>query len=432
MTTRSVISSAIPLVFSLTCAAQGEPGQPPRQEPQSLQEQIREMAERIDELEEMQMETSDRLGSRAVVQSYTAQNLDIGGHISSFFSYIDGANGRELGHTVTLFELYIKARINEEWSAFVTPGMFVFNGGLLDDPATPTVANDPGFTGDNASNNRTLLARGYVEYNPSDLLRIQGGIVGGPHGTTSREYFVPARSIGLGSLHTRRFLANSLYPGHFIGFRASGKIELGGTQDWLEYDGYFGSDDEQVEDPLGGVRLAYVFGDYGLSIAGNFGTGSRAGLQGQATSTVDILSNVPLNLSPFPLVFNAGRDYEFAGIDIDWRHGDFICKTEAYISWEDGFDDQRAFSTEWTWFPTSRVGLSYRFDYYDPGSDMRVVSAAPFTLMSLPFGHSTEHAIGITYDPDPSVRLRLDLHHNNLPNSSSSVDFINFNWSLSF
>lgn len=404
----------------------------PAQDPEAIRKALEEVQSRLDDVEEMQADMSDRLGSRALAQAYTARSFDIGGHVTSAFTHMDGERGTETGHVVTLLELFLKAQIDEQWSLFATPGFYTFNVGLLDNPNTPTTAGDPAFIPDTAGDARLFLSRLYAQWKHSDALQVQAGIVGSPHGTTNREYFIPARVIALGSLHTRQFLSNTLYPTFFEGFKASGKFGIGDGQNWVEYDAYFGVEDNSSGDPIGGARAAYVFGDLGLSVAANYGRGTREGLAGTATAQLDILQNVNILQSPFPPRFVGGRDYEFVGVDVDWRSGDFVSKTEAYISSEGVYQDQKAFSSSLTWFACSAWGLSYRFDYYDSGSDLSVVALTPFTLLELPRGHSTEHVAGISYNPNESVRLRLDLHHNNLPNTNGTADFINFSWSVSF
>lgn len=46
------------------------------QVPDSVQETLRDLRERVDELEDQQAKTAERLGSRALLQSYTARSLD--------------------------------------------------------------------------------------------------------------------------------------------------------------------------------------------------------------------------------------------------------------------------------------------------------------------------------------------------------------------
>lgn len=397
------------------------------QDPSSLKKEIDALRSRVDELEDQQAKTSERIGGRAVAQAYTAKSLDFGGHVTSLFTHMRGEEDNATGHVVSLLELFLKARIDDQWSLFATPGFYTFNGALLDNPETTSVAGDPIFVKDDSSQSRTFLSRLYGEWKQSDKLLLQGGVVGSPHGTTNREYFIPARTIGQGSLHTRVFLANQLYPQQLEGFRASGKLALGGGTNCVEYDAYFGVEDDSPADGIGGARAAYVFGDLGLSVAANYGQGTREGKSGD-----EMLTNVPLLQSPFAADVNGGRDYRFFGVDVDWRMGSLIAKTEAYLSEEEDYADQKAFSSEWTWFATPKWGLSYRFDYYDAGSDLFVVGLSPFTTMELPRGIATEHVVGVCFNPNDSVRLRLDYHHGLLPRTEDTVDFLNFSWSISF
>jgi hypothetical protein len=406
-------------------AAISVPGVALAQDP-NVQKELLELKSRVDELEDMVAKTSERLGGRAPLQAYTAKSLDFGGHLSAFFTYMHGDNGQDTGHLATVLELYLRAQIDDRWSVFATPGFYLFSGGFLDNPATAP-AGDPALTpiGTNdVGDSSTYLSRAYAQFKHGDSLQVQGGVIGSPHGTTNREYFLPARTIAAGSLHTRYFLENQLYPQVLLGVRGSGKLPVGEGTDAFEYDVYYGVDDRSPSDGRGGMRLAYLFGDLGLTVAANYGHGTR---EPSATA----LGGVAALQMPFTSQFGALRDYDFAGIDIDWRQGDLITKTEAYYSAEDGFEDQRAFSTEWTYFVTPEWGLSYRFDFYDQGSDIRLV-APPATVGLVDLGHATEHAVGICYNPNASVRLRLDYHHTLLPRSDETADFVNVSWSTSF
>lgn len=391
------------------------------QEEPDLRAEVRELRARLDELEELQVETSDKVGGRAVLQAFTAASFDLGGHVSSLFTYIDGEADSEAGHMVSLVELFVKAEVDEEWSLFAAPAFYTFNGALLDNPATPTVAGDPVFVPDNDATENLFLSRIYGQWQPSDLLQVQAGVVGSPHGVTNREWFLPGRTIAQANLHTRVLLANQLYPAFLRGARVLGKLTVG-AHDWVGYDAYFGVQEDDAADGLGGARLGYTFGELGLTLAANYGRGTRP------ASTQPML-NFGILQSPFlPEPFLA-RDYRFGGLDVDWRSSRFAFKGEAYYSAEDGFRDQRALSAEATWFVLPELGLSYRFDFYDAGSDLAPMLAIPAVASR---GHSTEHVVGVCYDPHPSVRLRLDLHHNNLPNTDDTVQYANLSWSIGF
>lgn len=385
-----------------------------------LSKEVAALRARLDELEEQQTKTAERLGSRAPVAAFSADAIDLGGHLSSFFTHMRGDGGDATGHLVSLFELFVKAQVDEQWSVFATPGFYLFNGALLDNPATPQAGSDPAFTADDSTQVRTFLARLQAEWEPSDLLQVRGGIVGSPHGTTNREYFIPARQIAQASLHTRFFLGNQLYPQQVVGAAVAGRIPIGSSGNRIDYDAYFGSEPDSADDGIGGARLAYVWGESGLSVAANYGRGTR-----EVTS--DPTTNFGVLQAPFPLGRFAARDYEFVGLDVDWRLGSLIHKTEVYSSREEGFADQFAASTETSWFVTPQWAVTYRFDYYDPGSDL-----SPLLSAVAPQGHATEHVVGICFDPTDGVRLRLDGHHLRLPQSDETVEFYNFSWSVSF
>ena len=95
-------------------------------------EELKALRERIDEIEDMQFDQADRIGDRALVQAFNARNLDFGGHVTSLFTHMDGENGTDTGHLVSLVELFVKAKLDDHWSLFASPGFYTFNGGLLD------------------------------------------------------------------------------------------------------------------------------------------------------------------------------------------------------------------------------------------------------------------------------------------------------------
>lgn len=386
---------------------------------QDVSAELQAIKDRLEAIEEQQAETNERVEGRPAVKAFSAEQLDFGGQVSSLFSYIDGERGRETGHVVSLVELFVKAHINDQFSVFATPGFYIFNGALLDNPASPQVNGDPVYTADNSTVENLFVSRIYGEWVSSDALRLQGGVVGSPHGVTNREYFIPSRAIAQANLHTRVFLDNQLYPQYLEGLKATGKL-LAGDTDWFEYDAYVGFQPDNPAEEVGGVRIGYAFRELGLTVAANGGVGNRGAVASPAT-------NFGVLQSPFASEVNGARDYRFGGLDVDLRLEHLTFRGEAYYSGEEGFLDQRALSAETTWYPSAEWGLSYRFDYYDAGSDFNVFAAGV-----QPRGISTEHVLGCCYNPHPSVRLRLDLHHNNLPNTPGDVQYVNLSWSLSF
>lgn len=388
------------------------------QDPAKVTAEIAELRQRLDELEEQHLRFADRIGSRPLAQSYSGRALNLGGHVSSLFTHMDGVNGNTTGHVVSIFELYVKAQIDDHWSLFATPGVYLFNYGLLDNPGTPATW-DPLLVRGNESSVDTYIARLLAEWRYNDELVVQGGMVGTPHGPANREYFIPARQIAQANLHTRYFLGNQLYPQQVLGGKLSGRIDFAGESYRLEYDAYFGAEAEQPDDGIGGARLAVHSVATGLTLAANYGRGTRA--------AADPTTNFGALQAPFPGSRFGTRDYEFVGLDLEWRQGDFVHRTEAYLSRERGFADQRAFSSETSWFCHPRWAISYRFDYYDPGSDWNPLLSAVRSD-----GQATEHVLGLCFLPTDSVRLRLDAHHLRLPRSDDSLNYFNLSWSISF
>ncbi len=396
------------------------------QDPETRRE-LQELRQRVDELEEQQAKTADRLGGRALLQAYTARSVDVGGHLTTVFASMIGNGSTETGHLVSFVELYLKAEIDDRWSVFATPGFYTFDGGLVDDPATPATTGDPLFTASETGLAGTVLSRAYGEYAAGDRLQVQAGIVGSLHGT-NREYFIPTRVIAAGSLHTRYFVANQLYPEQVLGVRGTGKLPIGAGHR-VEYVADFGPEAGSPAGGRGGARLAWHADDAGATIAANYGRGTREGFPIAPSSAPAPLftGNVPVLQAPFTSRFNLSRDYEFGGLDVELRCGAFVARTEAYYSAERDVEDQRVLSQQVNWFVDDSFTVSYRFDYYDAGADLDPLGT---TVRSL--GHATEHVVGLCWCPREGVRVRLDVHHQLLPNSDETIDFVNLSWSLSF
>ena len=53
------------------------------QDPQELKERVEKLENRIAELEQLTFENSEKIGSRAMVQSYSSESLDFGGQLTS-------------------------------------------------------------------------------------------------------------------------------------------------------------------------------------------------------------------------------------------------------------------------------------------------------------------------------------------------------------
>ncbi|HLQ37841.1 MAG TPA: hypothetical protein VK348_08575 [Planctomycetota bacterium] len=391
-----------------------EPAAPPPapQGQQQLEQKVQALEKRIEELEASSLELNERVGSRALLQSYSAQSLDLGGHLSSLWSVVRGKDGTDAGSYATLLELFLKARLAPEWSVFATPAFFNANNISLIDPHDPTFSRI----------DRTapvdfgvLLLRAYAEYEPSDEFHLRAGIIGTPHGVINREYSIPSRITGITPMMTRLLTSNLLYPQVMVGTAASGNLHVG-SNDAVEYDVYYGAETDDPDSPGGGARLGYRFGDLGLTVAADWAHGHRASFT--EVTGLPAAFNLPVGAQfPFPSFASTRRSYDLFGIDFDLRHGDFWLQAEGYHSAESGTEDKTGVYIQPTWYLLPKWGVSYRFDYFNPGEGL---------------GIATEHVFTTLFDPQKNVRLRLDLHHMELPHSHDALDFVDFSFSLSF
>ncbi len=388
-----------------------------QRENEKIRQQLEESNSRLDELEELTFEALDRMGSRAQVQAFSAESLDFGGHTTVAWIGLNGDHGTAGGHFVSFTELMIRAKISEEFALFTTPGFLYRSGVGLSGLGTPSsTPGEPSVDYSRTSSQTTAtLPRAQLEYSYSDALRVKMGVIGSPHGIINREYFVPTRNILQSPYLNRLFSVGILYPLILIGADVHGRLPVGtDSQNAIAYDLYLGVEQHDPSDPKAGMRLAYEIDDIGLSVGVHGGTGRRATFN--SVTGLNPVFNVASNPTfPFPVYPSVSSRYNFIGIEADWRSGPWVLKSEAYYSGEEGVSDREGYYVQPTYFLTPEWGVSYRSDYFNPGD-----------------GHATEQVLGISFDPNESVRLRLDTHHTELPNSSDSVQSLVFSFSASF
>jgi len=376
-------------------------------------EKVQELEERVDELEEMLFNMDSRIGSRPLWSSYSGVDVNLGGHVLSLGTALFGEDSSDVGHYVTLLELFVQADLSKEWSLFATPGFFIVNNTSFQDVRNPSLSQSDG------EQNNLFLSRAYAQWTHSDKLSIQGGIFGTPHGVVNREYFIPSRIMWNSPLHTRTFLSNQLYPQNLQGLKAAGQWSVGDAGNRIRWEAYVGTEGNNPNEPTVGGRLSYTFADLGLEIAGNVGRGQRedfATLFGVPPAFAGPANPTSIQ-SPFPSVPDNRNDYLFGGVDVDFRSGPWQAFFEGYYSAEDGFEDKRALSAQTSYFWTDDWATSYRFDYFDWGHGR---------------GHATEHSVGLMFQATESVRIRLDFSHQEQPNSPDAIDFINFGFTAAF
>ena len=241
--------SPLSLAVALACA--------PMAMAQEWKSAIEELNERLDEIEDQQLETSEKVAG-TVVNAFSADSLHLGGHVTSLFTHMEGESSSDTGHMVSLVELFVKAKLNDEWSLFAAPGFYTFNGALLDNPATPTVAMAIRPSSRTTASDREPVRVPHLRASGrrATCSRCRGA--SSERRTACRTGSTSSRRAPLrqNPLHTRIFLANQLYPQQINGLKASGKYSVGDT-DWIEYDAYFGSQSDSAGLGTGGLRLGY-------------------------------------------------------------------------------------------------------------------------------------------------------------------------------
>ncbi len=378
--------------------------------PGPLEKKIRDLEQRIDDLEELSADTDLRLGSRAIVRSYSAQSIDLGGELSSLLVHARGEDANVTGIWVTFFELYIRAQLDEDWSLFAVPGFYRLNPINLSNPRRPSLLNE------SPTDRNLILSRAQLEYRHDDSLIVNAGIIGTPHGVINRDYFIPTRILALTPLMIRPFGANVMFPTIINGARAGGRMRIDEEgHHHFKYGGFAGFEPRDSADLEFGLRAAYEADDIGLEVGANFGHGRR---NTHARATLQPpTKNIPTMFFPYSAYSPTRNSYDYKGIDLLWRKGAFTVKSVAMLGREAGSEDRKSLYFQPSWRVNDRVALSYRFDYYDPGHRL---------------GHTKEHVLGVAFDPTQNVRLHFDFHNVDLPKSRDTIQYYLLAFSLSF
>jgi hypothetical protein len=197
-----------------------------------------------------------------------------------------------------------------------------------------------------------------------------------------------------------------------------GRKGVGAGGNEVQYEAYAGFSREEADEPEFGARLGWYQAESRLNVAANWGRGHRPATDNPAFPVPGVPAlPQPGMYFPFPLIDSPAHDYQFAGIDVDWRSSELWLQAEAYRSWEVGLEDRQGVWVQPTWWIGHGFGLSYRFDYFDIGMNV---------------GHATENVFSLVFDPNESVRLRIDYHHVEMPGSPDTSDIINFSFSAGF
>jgi hypothetical protein len=325
---------------------------------------IQEQDKRLEQIEEVLEEIDEQVGSRALAHAFEAKELTIGGFLHSTFTKIKGEDGSASSFNRHIFELLIRAQLNEEWSVFAAQA-FIRES---DDPfgnSFNSEANrkNPAFN----HRGKTPLVIAWVNYQNNDALNIQLGRYITPQGIINIEHFPAALLDTEQPMFLRPFSGNTLFPNFMTGVHVHGKKFVGTNQDsTLSYNVFTGNFAGNPEELVSGGRVAYEFGKSGFTLGGNATTGDRG---------------------------KPDSDYNLAGLDLLVKKGKFLWKSEIFSSNEDLGEDRLGWYVQPAWHITPKWTIFYRHDFLDNGTN----------------SDQTEDMIGVNHLPYPNIRLRATL-----------------------
>ncbi|RMF15506.1 MAG: hypothetical protein D6757_04425 [Alphaproteobacteria bacterium] len=325
----------------------------------ALSEQVASTDARLDEIEDIAIETDEKVGSRALARVFNADSLDIGGFLHTAATLVDGKQNTEASFNRLTFELLARAKLSQNWSVFVAQAFIRESGINYTDPAARL---DPNFN----VVSKTPLVIATANYHHSDLLNLEIGRFITPHGIINIEHFPAILLDPEQPQFLRPFGGQTIFANFMNGLKLSGQTFAGfGGKGTLGYAAYAASFVGNSDHFNYGGRLFYRFGDTGFTLGANVGGGKRAG---------------------------TGTQYWLAGGDLLYDKGPVLWKTELFATDEDAGGNRLAFYTQPAFRLDDQWTAFYRFDFLDDGSGR---------------GDRTEHAVGITFKPDPDIHLRL-------------------------
>ncbi len=321
---------------------------------------VDDVEERVTDLEDQVLSVEERLGNRPVVRAFDALELDIGGFVHLAATHASGDDGSATSVNRQIFELLAKATIDEDWDIFLAQAFLRQSGIVFDDPAG---RSEPNF--DVSTGTDTVIA--WANYRHSDALNVRLGRFTTPHGIINIEHFPALLLDPEQPQFLRPFSGDTIFPNFTSGGMLHGRFFVGDEgRDRLQYYVYTGNFDGNSEALNAGGRAAYTFGDLGLTAGVNIAHGER--------------EDEP----------DAG--YEVYGADLLYDAGPILWKSEIYFTNETLGEDRFAAYTQPAWRFAEDWTAFYRFDYLDNGAGV---------------GESIEHALGLSFRPNPNVHLRV-------------------------
>ncbi|MCC3860074.1 hypothetical protein [Pseudemcibacter aquimaris] len=331
--------------------------------PEETVELVQENTERLEVVEDELLELEDKTGDRALVQSFDALSLDIGGFLHSAVTHVDGRDGSATSFNRQTFEILMRAQLGENWSAFLAQAFIRESAPIFQDDEQRT---DPTFQIPGAGISPTVIA--WANYKASDALNVRVGRFITPHGIINVDHFPAILLDPEQPQFLRPFGGQSMFANFMTGANIHGQTFTDNGR--LKYDLYVGSFVGNPESFNYGGRVGYTFGDTGITVGANLGGGSR--------------------VRP-SLIGGQSSDYILYGADLLYDKGPILWKSEIFYTNEDHLSDRLAFYTQPAYRLNDQWTAFYRFDFFDDGNDR---------------GNQIEHAVGLNFVPTKNVRLR--------------------------
>lgn len=335
--------------------------------------------DRLNDIEDAIERIEERIGSRSVAQGFDALQLTIGGFLHSALTNVDTDDGNATSFNRQIFELLIRAKLDENWSAFIAQA-FIRESDIL--YRGPEQRTDPAF--DIAVKSPTVIA--WANYSSSNAANYQFGRFITPHGIINIEHF-PATLLDTEQPQfLRPFGGQTIFPNFVTGAQIHGQIFLGKEgANIIQYHLYSGSFSGIDEEIIFGARTALSLGNTGVTLGLNTSNGARLE---SYSRTFDSGTGLWTKTS------NPKSDYTMVGADVLIDKGALLWKNEIYKTSEDFGGNKKAYYSQPAFRITPQWTIFYRYDFLDNGSGT---------------GDTIENMLGINHTPRSNIRLRATL-----------------------
>ena len=353
---------------------------------ETIAQQIDELSDRIESQEDLIQDLDQKVGSRALVRTFDATQLDFGGFLHSTFTHINGENGSATSFNRLTFELLFRAQFSERFSAFFAQAFVRESNTQFTDTFQRT---SPGFAFSGSGGMKTPLVIAWANYRHSDAFNVQIGRFITPFGIINIEHFPAILLDPEQPQFLRPFSGDTIFPNFMTGAQFHGQLFTNDDSfQYHVYTGVFtGSTPEQF---YTGIRGAYTLAQLGSTFGINVGTGKRS----VTTTTPDTI--MPSRDSTFYMY----------GIDLLIDKGSILWKNELFFTDE----DSRSGGNRVAYYTQPAIRLNeqwiafYRYDFLNDGS-LQITPTSGGPRLQTP-GNSTEHVFGVNFLPVPNVRLR--------------------------